>query len=419
MNQISLVIRREYLERVRRKSFIISTILMPIILIGMMAMPALIAIWSGPEEKTIAVSDASGVIAPALQSTDEVMFITTTEPVDSAKTNDKYDAVLVIGADIVNNTNDVTLYSHDAPSMQTEQFINVQIANIIEQERLAKYNIENLAQIMQDVHANVSLQSFRLGEDEEMATSSLASYIIGLVTMMILYTFIMLYGQMVMNSIIEEKNNRVLEIVVSSVKPSHLMIGKVAGIGLVALTQMLIWALLVFVFTQWGMPSLMGGMLNSGGDIELSGLLSSIGDTGYVMSIFLYLTLFMITGYMFYSAIYAAIGSAVDNVQDAGQLQTFAIVPIMVGMIFSFSVVNDPTSSTAVWLSMIPFTSPMVMMARMPFGVPGWQIATSLLILAASVLVMIWLAAKIYRVGIFMYGKKPTLRDLVRWARYK
>lgn len=416
-NNIILIIRREYLERVRRKSFIISTILMPVLLIAMMAMPALMVIWSSPESKTIAVVDASGVVAPQLAGNTVMNFIPTPESADSAKANEAYNAVLVIGKDVVEKPDNIQFYTREAAGMQTEQLLTAQITDIIENQRLSKYNIDNLQQIMQDVKANVSIQSFRLDEEGETETSSTASYIIGMVTMMILYMFILLYGQMVMNGIIEEKNNRVLEIVVSSVKPSQLLVGKILGIGSVALTQMLLWGVLIFSFAQWGLPLLTSGM--AGSDTELTTAIGNLGDTGYIMGLFATMTLLMMGGYLFYSAIYAAIGSAIDNIQDASQLQMFAVIPIIAGLIISLSVVNDPDSTMAVWTSMIPFTSPMVMMTRVPFGVPGWQLALSVVILAASLVFMIWLSAKIYRVGIFMYGKKPTIKDLIRWARYK
>ena len=233
----------------------------------------------------------------------------------------------------------------------------------------------------------------------------------------ILYMFLLIYGQMVMTSIIEEKNNRVLEIVVSSVSPTKLMLGKILGIGLVATVQILIWGVLICSVSAWLMPSLTS--MVTGNDIELMSVLSQLGDTGYIISLFAYLLLFLIGGFLFYSAIFAAIGSAVDNIQDAGQLQSIVIIPIMLGLIMAMSVANDPNSTLAFWLSVIPFTSPMVMLARIPFGISTGEIILALVVLYVSTMLVVWLAAKIYRVGIFMYGKKPNLRELIRWATYK
>ena len=196
------------------------------------------------------------------------------------------------------------------------------------------------------------------------------------------------------------------------------MMGKISGIGLVALTQMVIWGIIIYAFTAFGMPLLISDM-SGGADMDAMAAIQSIGNVGYMMSIFATMTLLMLLGYLFYASIYAAIGAAVDNIQDASQLQTFAIVPIIASLIFGMGACTDPNSAMSFWMSMIPLTSPMVMMARVPAGVPGWELALSLAILAVFTVLTIWLSAKIYRVGIFMYGKKPTPRDLIRWARYK
>ena len=417
-SQLSTIITREYLERVKRKSFIISTILMPVFMVLLMALPALIAIFSTPEEKEIAVVDESGVIAKTLQNGDETKFVVTQATLADLTDNEDYYGVLVIGKDIVDNPSAVTLYTHSASSMQLENAIARQIKETVESIRLRRYNIENLSEILAAVNADVKLQTFRIDSDETSETSSTLSYFIGIIMSFMLYMFILLYGQMVMTSIIEEKNNRVLEIVVSSVKPSYLMLGKIIGIGLVAITQILIWAIIIMSFTFWVMPSLVAGIAG-GADPEMMAALGLLGDGSYMLTLFVYLILFLVGGYLFYSSIYAAIGSAVDNIQDASQLQTFAVLPIIIGMVLAPSVVGDPMSSFATWVSIIPLTSPMVMMARIPFDIPVWQIITSLVLLYATFLFMIWLSAKIYRVGIFMYGKKPTIGELIRWARYK
>lgn len=419
-NQLSTIISREYFERVKRKSFIISTILMPVFMVALMALPALIAIFSTPEEKKIAVIDDSGVVAKTLQNGDETRFVVVSDAVlgDLLENEDFY-GVLAIGSDIVKNPSDVTLYTHAASSMQLENTIANQIKNTVEQIRLREYNIENLSEILAAVNADVRMQTFRIDSDETSETSSALSYFIGIIMSFMLYMFILLYGQMVMTSIIEEKNNRVLEIVVSSVRPTYLMLGKILGIGLVAITQILIWAAIIMSFSYWVMPSLIANIGAGAVDPELLAALGLLGDGSYMLTLFVYLLLFLIGGYLFYSSIYAAIGSAVDNIQDASQLQTVAIIPIILGMVLAPSVVNDPMSSFSTWVSIIPFTSPMVMMARIPFGIPVWQILTSIALLYITFIFMIWLSAKIYRVGIFMYGKKPTVTELIRWARYK
>lgn len=419
MNQTFLIIKREYLTRVKRKSFIITTILMPLIFVALMALPTVIAAMSGPENKKIAVVDRTGFISKAFLGNEAMSFEVSDQPLDTLKNREDLDAILVIPSNVVDHPDDVVMYTNGSPSPQTDMFIAQILNSAIEQIKLSRYNIDNLDKILADVHTDVSIRNIRIDGDEEKESSSMASYFIGLILTFTLYMFILMYGQMVMTSIIEEKNNRVLEIVVSSVKPTRLLMGKIFGVGAVAVTQIVIWGVLIGLFTIFVMPSLMTSVVASGADVDIVQMLSMLGNVGYILGLVALLTLFLILGYMFYSAIYAAIGSAVDNIQDASQIQMFALVPILLGMVFSMTVLNDPNSTLAVWMSMIPFTSPMVMMARLPFGIAGWEIVVSLAILIVSTLFMIWVSAKIYRVGIFMYGKKPTIRDLVRWARYK
>lgn len=315
---LSIIVSREYLERVKRKSFIITTILMPLFMLGLMVVPALIAMVSTPDKQRIAVIDNSGLLAARLQNSSEVSFTVVDSDLDAAKADEQYYGVLEIGRDVVDNPSDVRLYTHGPASMMVEQFISGQLESGIESIRLGRYNIDNLEQILNSVHAKVALSTMRIDKADEETSSGL-SYGMGLAMAFILYMIILMYGQMVMTSIIEEKNNRVLEIVVSSVKPSVLMAGKIIGVGLVALTQILIWAAIVLSFTVWAMPAIIGSL--SGIDSDFAGVLSQLGDAGYVAMLFVYMILFVVGGYLFYSSIYAAIGSAVDNIQDASQLQ--------------------------------------------------------------------------------------------------
>lgn len=418
---LSIIISREYLERVKRKSFIITTILMPLIMLAMMVAPALIMALSGPEKQTIAVIDDSGIVAQRLQNEGDITFKPVNTQLADIKTDDNYQAILVIGKDVISAPDgNISLYTHGSPSMMTEKYISDQLADVIEDQRIRSYDIDNLKQILDEISVDVQMQTYRLDKEEETATSSILSYLLGTFMMLILYMFIMLYGQMVMTSIIEEKNNRVLELVVSSVKPTDLMMGKILGIGAVAITQILIWAVLLIGCSIWVMPLLSTSVAQSGSaDPAMIQAVAQLADPSFMGQLLIFMVLFLIGGYLFYSSIYAAIGSAVDNIQDASQLTSIAIVPIMLALIISMSVVQDPNSALALWTSYIPFTSPMVMMARIPFGIPAWQSIISLAVLYISFIGMIWLAAKIYRVGIFMYGKKPTVAELIRWTRYK
>ena len=247
--------------------------------------------------------------------------------------------------------------------------------------------------------------------------------------------FLLIYGSMVMQSVIEEKNNRVLEVVVSSVRPFDLMLGKILGVALVAVVQVLIWGVLIFAVGAIVLPQLMPAEMMAGvqamqqgmpdaaamGDMdpEMLPAVAAVTDTGYILKLLVCLLLFVFGGYLLYSAMFAAVGSAVDNVQDASQLQMPVTLPIILALLMMLAVIKDPNSSLAFWFSIIPFTSPVVMMARIPYDIPLWEIVLSLVVLYASFVAMVWFAGKIYRVGIFMYGKKPTFKELLKWVRYK
>ena len=436
MNKIGIIITREFNERVRKKSFIITTILMPLLMIGLMVAPSLMMLFAKGDQKSLVVIDQSGIIAPSLEGDDEITFTPMDVTLDEARADSNIFGVLWIGSDVVDNPSNVKLYTNSSSSMSLESNLASQMEKIIERERLKRYDIENLEQIMQDVKVKVSFTTFRNdlseeGEDEE-ATSSTIAYLLGLVLGMMLYMFLIIYGSMVMTSVIEEKGSRVLDVLVSSVNPFQLMMGKILGVASVAVTQIAIWGVLVCGIGAVVLPALMpedvmqtveavqmGQMTSVEADIDAD-LLSAVSlatDVGGLIMMFVWLLLFLVGGFLFYSAMFAAVGSAVDSIQDANQLQTPITVPIILALILAMSVFNDPNSTLAFWGSIIPFTSPVVMMARVPFGIPTWQIILSLVLLYASVVAMAWAAGKIYRGGIFMHGKKPSFKELLSWIR--
>ncbi len=441
MSNTFIIIQREFNERVRKKSFIITTLLMPVLMIILMVAPALIMQYSGGEEKRIAVIDESGIVASQLQSNDELIFEPTDLSVDEARKEltDHY-AVLCIGSDVVANPSDVKFYVNSSSSISVEEAISNQLEHLIETEKLKQYNIDNLQQILDEVQTSVSMQTFRNDKSQEGETeaqSSIAATAIGYVLGFILYMFLLIYGAMVMQSVIEEKNSRVLEVMVSSVRPFQLMMGKIFGIASVAVVQIVIWGVLIGGVGAAVLPQLMPEQMAAGVeamqegapqaaevaaasdfDPEMVQAVASITDAGYVTKIFVCLLLFVLGGYLLYSAMFAAVGSAVDSVQDAQQLQTPIMVPIILALLMMLAVIKDPNSQLAFWFSMIPLTSPVVMIARIPYDIPMWEIVLSLVLLYASFIGMVWVAAKIYRVGIFMYGKKPDLKELWKWVRY-
>ena len=436
MNKIGIIIAREFNERVRKKSFIITTILMPLFMLLMMAAPTLMMLFAKGDMKELLVIDQSNIVAPHLEGDDELKFNLTTMPFEQAKANTEVFGVLWIGEDVVDNPSNVKLYTNSSSSMTLESNISSQIERVIERERLKRYDIENLEQIMRDVKVRVTLTNYRNdlsaeGEEQE-ATSSIVAYALGVVLGLVLYMFLLIYGSMVMTSVIEEKGSRVLDVLVSSVSPFQLMMGKIMGVAAVAATQIVIWGVLVCGLGATLLPSLVpadvmqsveavqAGSITSaeaGLDADMLSAISFATNTGGLITMFVWLLLFLVGGFLFYSAMFAAVGSAVDSIQDASQLQTPITIPIILALILAMSVSNDPNSQLAFWGSIIPFTSPVVMMARIPFDIPTWQIILSIVLLYISVGAMAWFAGKIYRVGIFMHGKKPTLKELLSWIK--
>ena len=425
MKKMYLIIEREYLERVRKKSFIIVTLLMPILMIGLMVAPTLMMLYSTSDQKQIVVIDKSGRVADKLQPSAEILFVEESI-LSKAEACNVYNeesgifGVLYIGEE-VEARDSVQLITNSSLSPMLEENIATQISSIVEREKLLAYNIDNLDEILANVETHIELSTYLndgTGAEESMeSTSSGMNYILGLVLGMLLYMVILLYGQMVLTSVVEEKSSRVLDVMVTTCTPFQLMMGKILGIALVAITQIGIWALLVISSSKFLLPTLLPADIAATNDMMLGSVVGTLGDTGYIAMLFTYLLLFILGGFLLYASLYAAAGSAVDSVQDGQQFNTVIMLPIILSIIVMTSVFNDPNSSLVFWGSMIPFTSPVVMVARIPFGIPTWEIVTSLLILYATFILTTWMAAKIYRVGIFMHGKRPSWGDLWRWIR--
>jgi ABC-2 type transport system permease protein len=440
MGKIKIIIQKEFNERVKKRSFILTTILTPLFLVAIMLVPSLIMMFQKPTEKTIMVIDHSGVVAQQLESSQYLKYEPTTETLDQIKAdrqegkNSDIFGVLVIDSDIMTNPK-VQLSTFESSTADTDMSITSSIKHIIETEKLKDYNIENLPQIMSEVETNVSLQSFQIDESsgEDKESSSGLNMILSLIFGMMIYFFVFLYGGMVMQGVITEKSSKVMELMVSSVKPYELMMGKIIGIASVAILQFAIWMVVIFGLGTIVMNAFAGDMMQAmaaggadamtmgmdGFDPEMMSAMKNITDGAFLMKIFGAFIVYFIGGYLLYAAMFAAIGSAVDNEADTQQLQFPITIPLILAIIVMMSVMREPNTSLAVWFSMIPFTSPVVMMARIPYWVPTWELITSIVILYISFAVMVWLAGKIYRVGIFMYGKKPTFKEIAKWIRYK
>lgn len=448
MSKISLIIEREYLTRVQKKSFILMTILSPIIMVALVFAPIWLSKLSSDETRLIAIIDQTGLYKDIYHDTDEYHYTYTQGTlspdqmrVDGDESAMPY-AYVIIKDNLLDNPQGMTIYSQKQITSSCELNIISQMEDYLKDEKLLSYNIPDIKRIIDESDINLQVDTIRLEEDgAETQTSTEFVTIIGMAMTLIIYMFLMLYGGQVMSSVMQEKTNRIVEVMVSSVKPFELMIGKIVSIGLVGLTQLGIWIIfLVGIFLSAGAyfsfnggvdPAQMSDMaamtttMNGVDATQLSGdmgamaevqqMLGSINITQLLVSF----VFFFIGGYILYASLFAAIGSAVDNESDTQQFMvpiTFIIIFALYAGIFS---AENPDGPLAMWCSMIPFTSPIVMMVRIPFGVSTWELVLSMVILYGSAIGLAWVAGRIYRVGILMYGKKPSYKEMIKWIRYK
>lgn len=437
MNKIGLIIKREYLTRVRKRSFLILTFLGPILMAAIYIIPIMLALNSSNEKMRVAVVDESRWFEDRFVDNKEHTFVLMPgQPIDSVKEMVKsgvFDMALYVPRTQLNIPSNAVVYSIRQVPMEVETYISNVMEKEIEDQKLMANGVD--PEIVSAVKTNVNLQIMRMDEKgNEKETFTEVQFFLGMILAMLVYMFIMFFGGQVMQGVSEEKTSRIIEVIISSVKPFQLMMGKIIGVSLVALTQFVLWILLTGVL-YIGFSAYLGlsnpGMLSSGTvmaqEITSNDIMSNESvlnilqivhsiDFGTIIATFL---IFFILGYLLYATLYAAIGSLVDNNTDAQQFTLPVTVPLIVAIISSFYIVNNPDSSLSVWLSMIPFTSPISMMVRIPFGVPIWQIVVSVVLLAATFVLMTWIAAKIYRTGILMYGKKLSYKEIFKWLKYK
>ncbi|MCR5710006.1 MAG: ABC transporter permease [Bacteroidales bacterium] len=455
--KVGIVISHEYTTRVRKKSFILTTLLTPIGMGLLICVPALIMLFSGNEVQKVKVIDQSGIVAPYFENTEHTSYVLGTEgeTVEALKeVFDKMDYYALVGISPLDDKGEVSVisYSKEPLNMDLKNSINRTVNKAIEDRKLAQYDIQNLDEIMADVKTDIKLNSMTLTEDGDAKEDSVEVYmVLSYLMSFLIYMFVFMFGTMVMRSVIDEKSSRVVEVIVSSVKSVELMMGKIIGVALVALTQFFIWIALTLVIvtavnTIAG-PKLiqnMGGMETvlattgqdgnigpndmqsildaAGSDPEASGFVKILAqikdlDWGYIIGCFL---IYFLLGYLLYASMFAAIGAAVDNEADTNQLQLPVTIPLIIGLFIMLHTFEHPNSALSVWTSIIPWTSPMVMLARIPFGVvPAWQLILSIVLLAVTFLATAWLSAKIYKIGILTYGKKSTFKDLFKWMKLK
>lgn len=438
---VNVIIAREYLTKVRKKSFLLTTFLGPVFFAALCILPSLIMLMAEDKGKRVGVVDQSGIVMPYMVDSEQTDFMDFSgRPVDSLK-NSYFDLdldalVIISGLDTVSRTVSVSAYSQKPLSVDMKETLSRNVANAVEEYRLESYDIKGLRQILEDVRVDIPVATYTMdASGQEKITSSEVYMAISLVLSVIIYMFIAMFSAMVMQSVIEEKSTRVVEVLISSVDSLELMFGKIIGVAAVALTQFFLWIVLTAVIVLGvspfvGMDTLaastaamsMTPEMNVMPDVSTSGELAAVMSTlsslnyGEILLSFL---IYFVLGYLLYASLFAAIGSAVENEADTQQLQMPVTIPLLLAFFIAFYAFKAPDSQVVFWGSIIPFTSPIVMLARIPFGVPFWELALSIGLLLVTFIAMAYVSAKIYKVGILMYGKKTTFRDLYKWLKQK
>lgn len=436
MNKIGLIIRREYFTRVKKRSFIIMTFLGPLLIAAIYIIPILLALHGDNEKRTIAVVDQSHWFERQFVNTENQTFIRLDDiDIDSTKRlvqQGFFDIALFIPETQLNIPSSAVVYSMKQVPMTVESHIKEVMKNEIQVQKLLAAGVD--PDILESIKTNINLSVIRMDEEGgEKETFTEVQFILGMVLSVLIYMFIMLFGGQVMQGVTEEKSSRIVEVIVSSVKSFQLMMGKIIGVSLVALTQFVMWIILTGVIyvgfsTAVGIShpeaisqgTVMAQEISSTNIMDneaVQNVLNIVHSIDFGTIIFSFIVFFLL-GYLLYATMFAAIGSLVDNNTDSQQFTLPVTVPLIIAILSAIYIVNDPDSSLAVWMSMIPFTSPVVMMVRIPFGIPIWQVIVSAVILAGTFVGMTWVAAKIYRTGILMYGKKPTYKEIFKWLKY-
>jgi len=442
-HRTGIVLSHEYLNRVKKKSFLISTFVVPVLFAAVCILPSVLMLNSKEKSQNVAVVDYSGIAMPYFESGESAQF-TDCSSEDPTVLKDEleergFDVLLVVSK--LDSTSSVSLqtFSKKPTGIDFNESLRNKANKAVEDYRISNYNIEGLDQIMKDVKASVKLSEFTLDESGNAQVSESGIYMImSMILGMMIYMFIAMFGAMVMSSVIEEKSSRVVEVLVSSVKATELMFGKIIGIALVALTQFVLWIVLtlvlvvaassIFGFGDAASSAQMMEMAqgNMGGvDIaamtqnsEVSVIFNTLSHIPWgtlILGFFIYFVL----GYLLYASMYAAIGSAVENEADSQQLQLPVTIPLLIGFFMVMFAFKNPESPVVFWGSMIPFTSPIVMLARIPYGVPMWELLLSIFLLLATFVVFAWASAKIYKAGILLFGKKSNWGDLFKWLKQK
>ena len=432
MNKILIIIQREFLKRVRTKGFIILTITMPFIMAALVFVPLWLSSIENDEQQKVAVIDPTGVYAKVLKASKSFAFSAQPVITEEMRSEDSpYDAVVAISGDLVKNNGKVTIYSHKEIPGNMLDYIQSKLNETVQKQKLEATGIAGLDKIIDDVQRDVNMRTVKWSkEGDEQASSTYVAIIVGGIFTLLIYIFVITYGGMVMQSVIEEKTNRIIELLVSSVKPFQLMMGKIIGVMLVGIAQMALWGVILSIimtvasvgFGVSQAQSIAAGQPMPSPTMNMSQdtqeLLTAIVNLPYAEIGLMFIIMF-VGGYLLYSSFFAATGASINEQEDANQFVVPITMITLFGLYAAMYSIENTDGPLAFWASLFPLTSPIVMMIRIPFGVPLWQELLSIALLYASAFLMIWIGGKIYRVGILMYGKKPSIKEIIKWMRYK
>lgn len=421
MNKLLLIVQREYMSLVARKSFIVITLLVPFLIVIIAAIPAIISELNSASTsiETVTVIDETGKLSGVITDNDQFRFIplkgepgTTDVKRFFDQSGESMSALVVIPADVLDSAK-VNIYSKSTANMALVNHVTDCLNDTLTSVKASAMGVPGLGKMMREAQVDVDVCSVKLADDgSESEASTTAAMVLGMVLAFITYMFVLTYGAMIMNSVIEEKTNRIVEVIVSSCKPFQLMMGKIIGVALVGLTQFAIWAVIIAVAA-----GALGVALASDTPLaqvpELVSAVQSVNLAG-ILACFL---VYFLGGYLLYASLFAGFGSAVDQASDASQFTMPIMIVMMVALYAGIGCMENPNGTFALWCSMIPFTSPIVMMVRLPYDVPLWQIAVSVTLLFATAMAMVWLSGRIYRVGILRYGRKFNFKDIAAWIK--
>ncbi|WP_345952544.1 ABC transporter permease [Mucilaginibacter sp. PAMB04168] len=415
MNKVFLIIQREYISRVRKKAFLVTVFLVPALLLAMYAVMYLIYKNSSELNTTrvVKVVDDTGVFADKLHAGKNIKFQRSTLPLAAAKKALKKDheQILLYIPKNYEEAKGVQILSEKKPSIMVTTAIEHQMNEISTNNKMVAAGIDTAR--LKGIHSNIDVSALEVTDDGEKDSNIGALTIIGIACAVMIYLSLFIYGAQVMRGVIEEKTNRIIEVIVSSVKPFQLMLGKIIGVGLVSITQFVLWIVLSLVVSYIASKNF------NAPQSPMLGFLDTVKNVP-VASIIGYFLFYFLTGFFLYSALFAAVGSAVDSETETQQFMFPITMPLLFTYLISVSfLAQNPDSSLAFWLSVVPFTAPVAMMVRIPFDPPGWQIAISMCMMVIGFIFTTWVAARIYRVGILMYGKKASYSELVKWFFYK